>query len=143
MSGKNSVPLIEGLFTCPSDEPRLIASKCKKCGSLAFPKSPYCTNPDCVKDTANVEVIELANRAKLHTWTVQVYPPAPPFKMEPFEPFPIGMLDLPEGLRILGMLTTDKGLGFGMELEMTIRKLFEDEENEYLTWVWKPVAQGK
>ncbi len=142
MSGKKQVPLIEGLFTLSADKPRLIASKCKKCGALSFPKSPYCTNPDCVKDTANVEVIELSNRAKLHTWTVQVYPPAPPFKMDPFVPFPIGMLDLPEGLRILGMLTTDK-VDFGMELEMTIKKLYEDAEKEYFTWAWQPIVKGK
>jgi len=24
-------------------------------------------------------------------------------------------------------------------MEMTTRKLYEDEENEYLTWAWKPV----
>jgi len=142
VSGKNKVPLIEGLFTWPSDPPRLIASRCKKCGALAFPRSPYCTNPDCEKKTENVEVIELANRAKLFTWAVQVYPPPPPFKMEPFEPFTIGMLDVPEGLRILGMLTTDE-VDFGMEMKMTTRKLFEDEENEYITWVWQPVKQGK
>lgn len=142
MSVKNKVPLIDGLFTWPSDQPRLIASQCRKCSALAFPRSQYCTNPDCTKDKANIEIVELANRAKLHTWTVQIYPPAPPFKLEPFEPFPVGMLDLPEGLRVLGMLTTDK-VEIGMEMEMTTKKLFEDEENEYLTWVWKPVAQGK
>lgn len=137
---KNKVPLIEGLFTWPADQPRLIASRCKKCGSVSFPKSAYCTNPDCPRDLANVEVIELSNKAKLYTWTVQVYPPAPPFKMDPFVPFPIGMLDFPEGLRVLGMLTTDK-VDFGMEMEMTTRKLFEDDKNEYLTWVFKPVGK--
>lgn len=142
MSSKKKVPLIEGLFTWPADQPRLLASRCKKCGVFAFPISPCCTNPDCVKDKENVEVVELSHRARLHTWTQQIYPPAPPFKMEPFHPFAIGMLDLPEGLRILGMLTTDK-VKIGMEMEMTTRKLFEDNENEYLTWAWKPVAQGK
>lgn len=138
MPKKNKVPLVEGLFTWPSDKPRLIASRCKKCGALAFPKSPYCNNPDCEKNTENVEVIELSNRAKLYTYAVQTYPLPEPFKMEPFEPFPLGMLDVPEGLRILGMLTTDK-VEIGMEMEMTTRKLYEDEENEYLTWAWKPV----
>ncbi len=138
MSDKKKVPLVEGLFTWPSDQPRLIASRCKKCGTPAFPKSPYCTNPDCEKNPENVEVIELSNRAKLYTYAVQAYPMPEPFRMEPFEPFPLGMLDVPEGLRILGMLTTDK-VEIGMEMEMTTRKLYEDEENEYLTWAWKPV----
>ena len=140
MSKKTKVPLIEGLFTWPSVEPRLIASRCKECGALAFPKCPYCTNPDCVKDLANVEVIELANTAKLHTWTLQVYPPALPFRLEPFEPFPVGMLDLPDGLRVLGMLCTDD-VEIGMQMEMTTKKLFEDEEHEFLTWAWRPVIK--
>ena len=89
---KNKVPPVEGLFTWPSDQPKLIASRCKKCGALAFPKAPYCTNPDCEKEPENVEVIELSNIAKLYTWAVQAYPPPLPFKLEPFEPFPIGML---------------------------------------------------
>jgi len=136
---KNKVPRIEGLFTWPSDQPRLIASRCKKCGAASFPKSPFCTNPDCEKNTDNVEVIELSNRAKLYTFAIQTYPPPEPFKLEPFEPFPIGMLDVPEGLRILGMLTTDK-VEIGMEMEMTTKTLYEDEENEYITWAWKPVG---
>ena len=136
------VPLVEGLFTWPSADPRLLASRCKKCGTLAFPKSPYCTNPDCVKELSNVEVISLSKRAKLHTWTVQVYPPAPPFRLEPFNPFPIGMLDLPEGLRILGMLTTDK-VELGMEMEMTTKVLFQEDGKEYLTWIWQPAKEEK
>jgi len=84
---KNKVPLVEGLFTWPSDKPRLIASRCKKCGALSFPKAPYCNNPDCEKNTENVEVIELSNKARLYTYAVQTYPLPEPFKMEPFEPF--------------------------------------------------------
>jgi len=138
---KNKVPAIEGLFTWPSDKPKLIASRCKICGTPAFPKAPYCTNPDCVaKDTKNVEIIELSNRAKLFTYAVQAYPIPEPFKMEPFAPFPLGMLDFPEGLRILGMLTTDQ-VKIGQDMEMTTRKLYEDDKNEYITWAWKPVGK--
>jgi uncharacterized OB-fold protein len=140
VSTKKSVPKVEGLFTWPAEKPQLIGSKCKKCGAYSFPKSLYCPNPDCEKNTENVEVVQLSNRAKLFTWAIQSYPPPEPFKMDPFEPFVVGMLDLPEGLRILGMLTTDK-VDFGMEMEMTTKKLYEDEENEYLTWAWKPVGE--
>ncbi len=139
---KNKVPLIEGLFTWPAEKPQLIGSRCKKCGAMSFPKQAFCPNPDCEKKTENVEVVNLSSRGKIYTWTVQVYPPAAPFKMEPFEPFPIGMIDLPEGLRVLGMLTTDK-VDFDTEVEMTTRKLFEDDKNEYITWAFKPVSSKK
>jgi uncharacterized protein len=140
VSEKNKVPAVEGLFTWPSAKPKLIASRCKVCGTPSFPKAPYCTNPDCEKKTENVEIIELSNRAKLFTFAVQAYAPPEPFKLEPFEPFPLGMLDFPEGLRILGMLTTDK-VKIGQEMEMTVKKMYEDDKNEYLTWAWKPVGK--
>ena len=140
---KDKVALVPGLFTWPADKPRLIGSHCKKCGSYAFPKQAYCGNPDCEKDTANVEVVELSNKGKLYTWAVQVQSPPAPFKMDPFQPIPMGMVDLPEGLRVLSMLTTVEGVDFGMEVEMTTKKLFEDDKNEYLTWCFAPVKGKK
>ncbi len=139
MTTKKKVPLIEGLFTWPSEEPRIIASRCKKCGTVAFPKLPFCNNPDCEKVRENVEQIELGKQAKLWTYTYQIYSPPPPFKKEPFEPFAIGMVDFPEGLRMIGMLTSMENLKIGMEVEATVGKLYEDEENEYITYMFKPI----
>jgi hypothetical protein len=28
----------------------------------------------------------------------------------------------------------------GMEVELVLEKLYEDEESEYMVWKWKPVA---
>ena len=136
---KNKVPLIEGLFTWPSDDPRIIAWRCKKCATVAFPKVAFCPNPDCEKVHENLERIELSKRAKLYNYTRQIYAPPPPFKKEPFEPYGIGMVDFPEGLRVLGMITRTDRLEIGMEVETTVGKLYEDEENEYLTWMWDPL----
>jgi len=136
---KNKVPLIEGLFTWPSVDPRIIVSSCKKCGTVAFPKAPFCTNPDCEKVRENIKEIKLSKRAKLWTYTYQIYLPPPPFKRDPFEPYAIGMVDFPEGLRVLGAITRMENLKIGMEVETTVGKLYEDEENEYLTWMWKPI----
>ncbi len=140
-SSKKKVPIIEGLFTWPSDDPKLIASRCKKCGTIVFPKAPFCSNPDCDKTRENIEEIQLSKKGKIWSWTVQRYPPPAPFKYEPFNPFAIGMVDLPEGLRVYGMLTTIENLKVGMEVEMTIGRLYEDAQNEYITWVWKPVGK--
>lgn len=140
MTNKKRVPVIEGLFTWPSDDPRLIISRCKKCGGASFPRAPFCPNPDCEKSRDNVEVVELSKRGKLYSYTYQIYAPPAPFKMEPFEPYAIGMLDFPEGLRIYGIITTMENLKIGMELETTVSKLYEDEGNEYITWMWRPVA---
>ena len=140
MSEKKKVPIVEGLFTDNAGKTRLLASRCKICGTPAFPKAPYCTNPDCEKKAENVEIVELSPRGKLYTYAVQAYPVPEPFKMEPFEPLSLGMVDVPEGLRILSMLTTDK-VRIGQDMELTTRRLYEDEDNEYVTWAWKPIEK--
>jgi len=140
MPTKKQVPIIKGLFTWPSDKPQLIASRCKKCRTVSFPKAAFCVNPDCEKVRENVEEIKLSNRGKLWTWTIQKYAPPAPFRKEPFEPYGIGMIDTEEGLRVLGILTTTDNIKIGMPVEMTAGKLYEDDENEYLTWMWKPVG---
>ncbi|MEW6142609.1 MAG: OB-fold domain-containing protein [Chloroflexota bacterium] len=139
MPDKKNVPLIEGLFTWPSDKPQLIASRCKKCGALFFPKVPYCGNPDCPKDKANMELVNISNTGTIYTYTIHQYAPAIPFKMDPFKPYGVVMVDVPEGLRVLGMTTTTEGLKIGQKVEMTVGTLYEDAENAYITWMWKPV----
>lgn len=141
MAAKKQVPIIEGLFTWPSDKPQLVASGCKKCGTLSFPKAAFCANPACPKVRENIEEIKLSNRGKLWTWTVQIYAPPEPFKKEPFEPYGIAMVDTEEGLRVLGILSSTDNVKLGMSVELTTGKLYEDEENEYITWMWKPVGQ--
>lgn len=140
MTEKKKVPIIEGLFSWPSPEPRLIASRCKKCSTVAFPKVTVCPNPDCSKGTENVEEILMNPRGKVWTWTIQRYPPPSPFKYEPFAPYSIAMVDLPEGIRVLGILSTTESVQIGSEVEMIVGKLWEDQENEYITWMWKPVT---
>ena len=39
------VPVAEGIFTCPSDEPQLIGSRCAACGIVTFPAQDSC--PRC------------------------------------------------------------------------------------------------
>ncbi|MBL7120244.1 MAG: Zn-ribbon domain-containing OB-fold protein [Dehalococcoidia bacterium] len=140
MAAKKQVPIIEGLFTWPSDKPQLIASRCKKCRTVSFPKAAFCGNPDCEKLRENVEVIKLSNSGTLWSFTTQIYAPPAPFKKEPYEPYGIGMVDTEEGLRVLGILTSSDNLKVGTKVEMTAGKLYEDEENEYITWMWKPVG---
>jgi len=141
MSKKERVPIIEDLFTYLTDDPRIIANRCKKCGTISFPKLPFCHNPDCCEKVRdNVEEIQLSKRGKLWTYTVQVYAPPLPFKMDPFEPFAVGMVDFPEGLRMIGMLTRKDNLKIGMEVETTVGRLYEDGENEYITYMFAPVA---
>ena len=138
-NAKQQIPIIEGYFSWPSDDPRIIANRCKKCGAISFPRLPLCPNPDCEKAAANIEPIEISSEGTLHTFSQQVYPPPEPFKMEPFQPFAIGIAEFPEGIRVLGMITRTNDLEIGMKVRTSVGKLYEDDENEYLTWMWEPI----
>lgn len=73
---------------------------------------------------------------------MQRYPPPPPFKYEPFAQYAIGMVDLPEGLRVLGIITSHD-VDIGSEVEITVGKLWEDDDKQYVTWMWQPVKAGR
>ena len=42
MTGSRQIPVAEGLFTWPADEPRLIGARCAGCGLVGFPAGPAC-----------------------------------------------------------------------------------------------------
>ena len=47
---------------------------------------------------------------------------------------------------VLGQLTAGTEaaeLKVGMDVELVLEKLYEDEESEYLVWKWKPVSQAE
>ena len=134
---KKKVPRIEGLFTM-TDDPRLIVSRCKKCEAVAFPPRPFCPNPDCKKVREDVEEIKISRKGTLYSYAIQVYPTPPPFKYDK-DNFAVGIVDFPEGLRVWGIMTRMENLKIGMEVETTLGKLYEDDENEYVTWMWKPI----
>lgn len=137
---KEKVPVVEGIFTWPSGDPRLIAGRCKSCGAFTFPKIMVCPNPEC-NDKFSMEEVLLNNTGRLWSWTLQRYKP-PAFEMtQPFKPFGVGIVEIPEGLRIVGMLTTAEGLEIDMDVELVVEKLFEDEKKEYLTFKWKPAKR--
>ncbi|HEX5096311.1 MAG TPA: zinc ribbon domain-containing protein, partial [Acidimicrobiia bacterium] len=61
------VPVAEGIFTGPSDDPRLIGSRCAACGIVTFPAQDSC--PRCA--AADMVEEELPRRGRLWAWTTQ------------------------------------------------------------------------
>jgi uncharacterized OB-fold protein len=140
------IPGVDGLFVGPAHEAHFIVSRCKKCGTVSFPKSPVCRNPKCEKKADVMEDL-LSRRGTLISYTLVCYPPLPPFVApEPFVPFPIGEVAFPEGIAIIGQMTqcTYEDLKMGMEVEVVLDKLFVDGEgNEVVGWKFRPVSMGK
>lgn len=145
MAGKQ-IPIQEGLFTWPSDNPRLIGSKCNNCGEVVFPAQKTCS-ACCLQDCVN---IELSTRGILWSWTIQGFPPkSPPYARretpESFIPYGVGYVELPEKVRVETRLTRndpDK-LEIGMTMELVIEKFMQDADgNDVMSFAFKPVEGG-
>ena len=135
-------PIAEGLYTWPSESPQLIASRCERCDEVAFPAQQSC--PACTSES--VEEILLSRRGELWTWTIQRFPPPHPYIGDPkaFEPFGVGYVELPEGVRVEGRLTTSSPdeLRIGQTMELVVEKFAEGEGGESLmTFAFAPVPE--
>ena len=134
------VPVQEGLFTWPSDQPCLIGSRDKASGRVHFPAAR-----NVGEDS---EKVLLSTRGKLYTWTIQNFlPKNPPYTgpetMETFQPYGVGYIELPGEVIVESRLTTanPQELKIGMEMELTIIPFRHDENgDEIVTFAFKPVA---
>jgi uncharacterized OB-fold protein len=132
----DGIPAIPGLFTWPSDEPALIASRCAGCATYCFPYVGSCINPACTNKM--VEQAMLSRRGVLWSFTIHHYKPPPPFSCpEPFVPFAIGVIELPENIKVLAMLAVSdpESLQIGVPVQMVVDAVGEDAMgNQLLTW---------
>jgi uncharacterized OB-fold protein len=139
---KTRVPAIEGWFTA-GGEPALIGSRGKETGSYFFPKSlAFSRNP--AAPTEELEEVRLSRRGRVWSYTTNHYPPPAPFVApDPFEPYTIVAVELPdEQMVVLGPLAEGvdpAGLKVGDEVELELGTLYEDDEHEYQVWKWRPV----
>lgn len=134
----NQVPVADGLFTWPSEEPRLIGSECD--GVISFPAR-----------TGEAERL-LGTRGTLWAFTTQNYrPPSPPYDgndtAETFQPYALGYVELPGELLIQARFTEPDpaNLVIGQEMELRIVPYTtRDDGTEVLTYAFAPVgSQGK
>lgn len=141
-----ATPAIEGWFTT-GDQPALIGSRCTTCRGVFFPPlaqdggAAFCRNPAC--DGQEVEAAELSRTGVVWSYTDAHYQPPPPYVpvTEPFEPFAIAAVELPEGLVVLGQVAHGYGvsdLRVGAPVELVVEELSPGE----LIWRWKPTGEG-
>lgn len=118
-SSETSVPLAEGLFTWPSDAPRLLGSRCEACGTMTFPTHYGC--PKCSSD--RMTTVELGTHGTVWTWTSQEFMPPPPYAgPADFQPYYVGYVELPGELMVETYLTgyDDGHPEIGDEVEFTV-----------------------
>ncbi len=121
------VPLKDGLLSSvePGGDPRLLAGRCAACRQFHFPAAdvcPYCAGNRC-------EVARLSIRGSLFSFTaVTKAPPGYRGKV----PYGLGIVELPEGIRIVGRLTEARidGLTFGMPMRLVLEDLFVNDAGD-------------
>lgn len=135
-----ATPAIEGWFTTGPD-PVLLGSRCTACGTVFFPRTAgFCRNPGCAGE--EFEEAELSRRGTVWSYTDAQYQPPPPYRSpEPFVPFALAAVELPEGLVVVGQVADGYGvadLHVGAEVELVVEP---EHASEQLIWRWKPVTE--
>ena len=132
-------PAVEGWFTTGA-EPALVGSSCRACGHVAFPKETlHCKSPACAGE--GFDDVELSRRGRVWSYTDAQYQPPAPYvsRADPYVPFAIAAVELPEGLVVVGQVADGFGtadLEVGTEVELVVEPLDE----ELLIWRWRPVS---
>jgi uncharacterized OB-fold protein len=144
MSSKKKIAVEEGLWTIPSslgEKPQLIGSRCLSCGEIYFPRKKKGLCIHCQQKT--LDDVLLSGKGKIVSFSVVEQPPAGGFYKGPV-PYAYGVVELPEGVELLSLFTGNLGeLEVGMEVEMVIEKLFDDDEgNEITTYKFIPTPMN-
>jgi hypothetical protein len=119
------VPIRENLFTKPSgsdDEPKLICSRCKECGSTFFPKEEMC--PVCIKE-GTLDTVKVSGKGKLLSFT-RVWRGLPGFD----SPYAMGCIEIDEGPVLIAQLQDwqDVELKIGMPVQLVIGKIKQGKD---------------
>ena len=140
---KTRVPAVEGWFTLDADAPALLGSRCRSCGTFAFPREQaFCRNPDC--DGTEFDEVPLSRRGTVWSYTDARYQPPPPYvAADPYVPFCLAAVELAdEKMIVLGQCVrgTDMAtLRAGQEMELTVEDYFESEGEVRRVWKWRAV----
>jgi len=127
-------PVREGLFQL--DPPALLGTRCNTCGEHAFPRTSVC--PYCGSETVTDAV--LSGTGTLWLWTTVTAAP-PGYTGE--VPFGFGIVELPEGVRVVTRLAVpDDRYVEGLPMHLRIVALHVTDDGETVetveTWEFGP-----
>jgi hypothetical protein len=112
----------------------LMGGQCKKCGQNYFPSKEIC--PKCFAEGV-MDKIKLSSCGRLYSYSIVQIAPK---RFMP--PYAVGYVDFPQGVRVLGQLTTTDPamLKLDMEVETELGRIAVDEEgNDVISYKFKPV----
>ena len=141
---KQRVPAAESWFTMDEAAPQLIGARGVDTGSYFWPTAlAVSANPSQPGEAR--EPALLSRRGRLWSWTTNHYaPPEPYVAPDPFVPYTVCAVELEvEKMVVLGQLATAADaaqLEVGMNMELVLGPLYEDDDHEYVVWQWAPAA---
>lgn len=142
MEMKSRVPVGPGLLTGDLnnlESVRLLGTKCAECGEVTFSKYETCGN--CASE--EVTHVPLSDEGFLWTYTIINHCPPGQYRgaKDPFIPFGEGLVELPDGVRVLSVIDCDlEKIHIGMKLKFVAYVLYENEEGEeVVAWKFKAV----
>jgi uncharacterized protein len=125
-------PVQKGLFT----EEHLIGGRCGACSRYHFPAAAIC--PYCGSD--DVARVALSEAGTLWGWTAVTAPP-PGYQGD--SPFGFGVVELPEGLRVITRVeeADPARLSFGMPVRFATAPLHTDDDGTtVVTYTFVPAG---
>ena len=144
MESSAEIPVVEGLFIWSGSSASLIGSRCDGCGVHYFPKSLHCRNPFCNKP--QLKEVLIKGPGQLRSFTRQHFRPPALFRMDNWEPYTIGQVEFPEGVRVMGMLTgfDPAELKIGEKVQLTVEELYcNDAGQSVMTYKFCPEHIGE
>jgi uncharacterized OB-fold protein len=131
-----------GLFAEMNDGGRLLGSRCASCKTPYFPKVDYCRHPEC--GDSKIEDAAFGPDGTIWSCAIQDYPPPAPAKFDkPYKPYAMAVVDLKDGLRVLGQVKTDDIRTVKPDTKVTLvidTLCHDDAGDEVVTWKFRPVA---
>jgi len=124
-------------WTTEADGLHLVGSRCSHCRRDYFPPREVC--PKCFPEgfEHKMEKSKLSSRGKLYTYSiVQVAP------KRFLPPYALGYVDFPEGVRVLGQLTTTdpSRIKIGMMVQAELGRIAVDEQgNDVMSYKFRPI----
>lgn len=111
----------------------LIGGRCTQCGTIQFPMSHFCVNPECRANNSQEEYRLADSSAKVSTFTVDrlAYSPNPPLLF--------GMIEFESGAKLIMEFTDSnpENVKVGLPMEIVFRIKRMDKEHNFRSYFWK------
>jgi 3-hydroxy-3-methylglutaryl CoA synthase len=116
----------------------LVGGRCEKCGTLQFPKSNVCVNPDCNAFHTQTDhpFAEMSGKVNSHTADQLTYSPDPPAIF--------GMVQFDDGGRLMADFTDVdiSEVSVGLKMRMVFRIKDYDSQRGFTRYFWKATPAG-